>query len=468
MAQLKVMSALLSRLGLGIRAGLQFGGKRDLYSVFGYKNHLQYVDFLAKYVRQDIAARIIDAPVAAVWRFPPEISQNDELKEKWEPLVRKHKIWNNLERVDKLSSIGQFAVLLLGFDDGSNLELPVNSRSGSKLLYLQPYSEISTSIIEFDQDPTSPRYALPKKYEIDTVDPSKDSITGIITPPSQRGISTTKLRVHYSRILHVADTGLEDNVYGIPRLSKIYNLLDDLLKVSGGASETFWLVANRGLQANVDKDMDLDPADAKALSDELEEYQHQLRRVIRTRGVEVKSIGSDNPDPKGTFDMIISLLSGATGIPKRLLTGSEVGQLASQQDRANWSDRVAERRSNFAEPLVLRPLFEMLSNAGILPETEDLELKWPEAFRMNPLEEAQKSAQTARAVVNLSKQGTPSQVATVEESRVIVGLPEKPEMGTLEQPVIPDPSAGGPGGDDDDKDDIDEIPSQPVKDDEDE
>ena len=47
----RTLSALASRMGLASLAGLQFGGKRDLYGVFGYKNDVNSSDFLLKYIR---------------------------------------------------------------------------------------------------------------------------------------------------------------------------------------------------------------------------------------------------------------------------------------------------------------------------------------------------------------------------------------------------------------------------------
>ncbi len=122
--------------------------------------------------------------------------------------------------------------------------------------------------------------------------------------------------------------------------------------------------------------------------------------------------------------MLMGLLSGATGIPRRILLGSEAGQLASEQDRANWAERIEERRTSFAEPVILLPFIRKMQDAEVLPQTDDIEIEWPNAFHMSPLEENQAMAQKARAAVNLSKQndrGTP--VTTVEESREIIGLP---------------------------------------------
>src|SRR5690606_33041328 len=125
--------------------------------------------------------------------------------------------------------------------------------------------------------------------------------------------------VHASRVVHIAENCLENNVFGSPRIERVYNLLDDLLKVVGGSAETYWLTGNRGIHIDIDKDMEMDPTDEKNLTDEVEEYQHQQRRFIRTRGGKVTNLGTDVADPTGVFNVLIAMLSGATGIPKRIL-----------------------------------------------------------------------------------------------------------------------------------------------------
>ncbi len=439
-------SDLLRRFALSLLAGQRFGSLRDFYAVFGYESNPQYDHYLAKYIRQDVAARVIDAPAAAVWKSPPIITGGSDFTTKWDALVKKHRLWNMFERIDRLAGLGHYAVLLIGFDSQiSSLEFPVRKAKG--LLYLQPYSEKSASIREFNSDTRDPRYALPEMYAIKLVDPKRVVRSGSLDITAK---TTMELPVHHSRTLHVAEAALEDTIIGIPRMSKVFNILDDLMKTSGGAAETFWLVGNRGLHADIDKEMELGTGDTAALGDEIDEYQHQLRRVIRTRGVKITSLGSDTPDPSGVFNMLMGLLSGATGIPRRILLGSEAGQLASEQDRANWAERIEERRTSFAEPVVLLPFIRKMQDAEVLPLVDDIEIEWPNAFHMSPLEENQAMAQKARAAVNLSKQndrGTP--VTTVEESREIIGLPAEgaPEQVPQE---IPSPTDGKDDEDDED------------------
>lgn len=424
---------LLSRMGLAERAGIRFDGKRDYYAIFGWKKDLTCDDYIAKYRRQDIAAAIIDRPADATWQSPPEVSINGVVSEEWEELVKKYKIWNTFERVDRLAGLGQYAGLLIGFKDSSQMEGAVNNPS--ELLYIHPYRQTSLIVKKLVDDPKNERFGKPELYELKLPDQEVRQAAGAIT---QKSTQIQPIIVHWSRVIHVAEGILDDGIFGVPRLERCFNALDDLLKVSGGTAETYWLSARKGIQADVDKEMSINPEDLSALANEIEEYQHELRRVIRTRGVKINDLGGDTPDPKGTFGMLISMLSSASGIPQRVLLGSEAGALASTQDRANWAERIEERRTTFAEPMILNPFIERLQLTKLLPEGE-ITYKWPSAFRQNPLEAAQTMAQKARATTNFARQGKDGfPIVSREEARTFMELPEEvPEGHTMAE--IPKP-----------------------------
>lgn len=405
--------------------GLIGTSARNLYTTFGYTDNVQFEHRFRKYLRQDIAARIVDAPAAALWTNPPEIiSTSDSWNEAWGNLVARHDLYAAIEKADKLAGIGRFSILIIGFNDGNGLEMPVNTarlhKNEQKVLFLQVYSEQSVRIESFVRDSSSERFQKPEYY---TVQP--DAALAVGFDSKGRTGKLGSFRVHASRVIHIAENTLENDIYGSPRMERVYNVLDDLLKVVGGSAETFWLIANRGLHIDVDKEMELEGDDAAALSDEVDEYEAGLRRVIRTRGVTVKPLGSDRVDPTGVFKVIISCISGATGIPSRILIGSEAGQLASEQDRANWADRIDERRANFGNPVVLHQLIKRLTEVRYFEPEEliQITIAWPSAFKMSPLEASQTSAQHARSATNFAKaietmhtlnQGTPGSEGKVD------------------------------------------------------
>jgi hypothetical protein len=399
--------------------GTGFGGRRDYYEAFGWNPRPSLEDYLFKYLYQDIAQRIIEAPVRATWGDPPIVNSDAQFLTAWQNLVSRQRVWHNLMALDKLAGLGQYAAMVIGIDDGRSLETPVSPvrMAGSlrQVTYLQPYLQLSCRVQDYNQDPTSPRFGKPETYWIEPrqsefSQPLGSQLTagGVSTGRGYGQASPSQLlrqpfACHWSRLLHVADGVLENDVFGVPRLSPVYNLLDDLLKVVGGSSETYWLTANRGMQADVDKEMELNEEDAKNLEAEIEQFQHDLRRVIKTRGVKITNLGSDLANPSANFTVLISLIAATTGIPQRVLMGSEAGSLASTQDRANWATRISERIADFAEPCILVPFITQLIGMGVLPNPTQMSVTWPDAFKLSPLERGQTSAQMARSTANLTK-----------------------------------------------------------------
>jgi uncharacterized protein len=468
-----IMNAWFQRVRLWL-SGMQYNGARDMYAVLGYTRFLQQHDYVARYIRQDITQRIINQPVYSTWADAPQIIADPEFQAAWHemtnPTLSGINVWQQIIRLDKLAGLGQFAVLLFGFEgQGEDLSQPVRpprrlngngngsygngNGAGRKLLYLQPYAEAAVRVRKYDEDRSSPRFGLPLSYNIAPGRFRPEMRTGnagfTYTSEAGRGM----FEAHYTRVLHVAEGLLEDPVYGRSRLEVVTNLLDDMLKICGGSAEAFWLLANRGMQVDVDKEMDLSPEDAMNLQQEVEDYQHEIRRFIRTRGVKLNPLASKMTDPQGPFNVCLSLLSAATGIPQSILTGSARGEQVSQQDRAAWSERIAERVAEYAEPCILAPFIRTCVNGGVLPEPKQLEISWPEAFKLSPLERSQTSAQMARSAANLGKSqkfaqdtGNKKPLFTDQEARRMVSFENR--MPVFERSVggtgsLPGPDATG-------------------------
>lgn len=355
---LRIHSVLdtLGRSQLGSMLGFQMGGLRNLYDVFGWKRNLRFIDYYRKYRRHPIARRVVNSYPNALWADPPILAGDPTFTKAWQGILMDIPIFATIQKLDKLCRIGRYAILVVGLDDGGRMDTDARGAKAKKIIFLQPYSEQSVHIKSYVTNTNDPRYGQPLLY---TVYPGEFEA---LSDVGQRTVSMSlkSFDVHFSRVLHIAEGALESPIFGGSCLEPIYNDLDDLEKVSGGSAEVFWLNSNRGLHVDVDKEMELKGDDADALEEEIDEYSNNLRRVIRTRGVKISNLGTDFLDPTGPFNVPLTNVCTATGIPKSVLTGQESGQLASQQNRASWSDRCDERVAEYANPTVLIPLYGCL------------------------------------------------------------------------------------------------------------
>lgn len=403
-------SVLLQRMQFLHSAGLTFGGNRDVWGVLGYPQVLSTRAYVEKYLRGGIAGRIVDALPNATWRGTVEILEDrdphkdTEFEKAWKNLDSRFNLQSRLLRVDKLSQLSNYAVLLIGAPGNLEDELPKGKPE--QLMYFASYlggggpttlsnihrpgvsDDADITIYEYETDHTNERFGLPRLYQL-----RRGEHAGSIAGQS--------LAVHWSRIIHIADGCLFDDVFGPPSLERVWNLLEDLEKVTGGGAEAFWLRANQGLHLNIDKDMTVDDAKfaVNSLKEQAEDYKHQLTRWLRTRGVDANVLGSDVANFEAPADAIITQIAGSKAIPKRILTGSEMGELASSQDRDNWKDQVNGRQTQYAGPYIVRPLVDRLIKYGYLPTPIKgemaYEVVWPHIEVLTESEKAEGAAKWA-------------------------------------------------------------------------
>jgi len=389
--RIQVLSTLVRRMQLADKLSQQtYGGNRNLYQALGYPNTIDYGDYYVRYLRQDIAKAVIDRPVKATWKGSVYVIETDDDKEtplekQWGLLYKELRLKSKFVRLDKLTGLGRYGILLFGLDDVRNaaqFNSPVIGRR--RLLYVKPFGEGNVKISKYVSDTQDPRYGLPLTYSIDMVAPSGD---------------TTTVKVHYSRVLHVTDDLLESEYEGNPRLEVVFNRLMDLEKIVGGSSEMFWRGARPGYQSMIDKDYQLGTDTEDKLQDELDEYENNLRRVITVEGLKLEALAQQITDPSTHVDIQIQMISAVTGIPKRILTGSERGQLASTQDKEEWLGYIQARREDFAESRILRPFIDRMIEVGVLPKPAvDYSIKWEDLFSISDKDKAEVGKTRATAL----------------------------------------------------------------------
>ena len=417
LGQLRILSETLSRSRLASLMGISFSGARDLYEVLGYKRELQFTDYYGLFKRGRLGKRIINAPVQSTWHggvsvFEDKESEETAFEKAWKALNEKCKLISKLQKLDSLAGIGRFAVLFMGFTDSLN---PAQPLEGAKqLLYVQPYHEGNVTISEWETDVTNERYGLPTIYSL------KFSVSG-------SAVSTKEVQVHHTRILHIAEGTLENEIYGTPRLEDVFNGVSDLEKIAGGSAEMFWQGALGGKAFSAKEGATLDPQSRADMQVEMDEFIHGLRRYMRLQNVDVQDLAPSLTDPSNYISVQLDLISGATGIPKRILIGSERGELASSQDETNWLSRIKERRVQYAEPQIIKPFIDRLIIVGALPEPKDnYQVDWPDLWSASAKEKAEVAKITTEAFSSYMNAPGIDQVMPIEfYLEEIVGLTEE-------------------------------------------
>lgn len=334
-------------------------------------------------------------------------------------------IWEHLKRADMLSGIGHFGCLLMGFNDGLQLWQPLDKvppdgfsknitgvdTSGSKdantleakktqevaygsvtgavgtdaqytggqynpanpmapmqgdknskltLIFLRAFDESLVQIVQYEADISNPRFGQPIMYLITLNDP-REQHTGV-------GLPLATVRVHWSRVIHLADNLGSSEIFGVPRMRPVFNRLLDLMKLYGGSAEMYWRGAFPGLSIETHPQLGGDVIiDAEKTRSMMERYENTLQRYIQLSGMTAKSLAPQVVDPTPQIDTQLQAICILIGIPLRIFMGSERGELASSQDDDTWNGRVNERQNNYLTPRVIVPFVDRLILIGVLP-----------------------------------------------------------------------------------------------------
>lgn len=361
-------------------------GPRDIDAECGYPAWLTPDHYRVMYDREGVAKRVVECEPKESWKKDPELYEDEDpgqdtpFETAWKAFNKKFNMWHFLRRIDILSGVGQFGILLLGLDDGLDLRDPIEGVNDDgtyddgldmKLLYLRAFSEEVVFVKTRETDVTSPRYGLPTRYTIQFRDfPNWGIQAGEIIARD----------VHWSRCIHVADNRKMSELYGVPRMQPVYNRLYDLRKVYASSGEGFWKGAFPGISFEVNPDI-ADQGieiDKEGIRKEFADYQNGLQRYLAVTGVTAKSLQPQVTDPTPTTKNLLQAISVALDIPWRVLFGSEEAKLAADSDTTKWNETMKDRQTKYITPMIIRPTIDRFIGLGILPKPKDYEVDWPD------------------------------------------------------------------------------------------
>jgi hypothetical protein len=385
--------------------GQSADGERDIYAACKVKRSLGWSDFWSQYKRIGYA-RAVNLVARSCWRDgaslfegplivdgerqDPKPVMEEEMKK-----LRKQGIYRGLEKADTLNRIGSFSILFVGVPGGKANEPVQNENGRIEDVYFSAYSQQSVTINKYDDNPESPRYGLPVEY---TITPGKQ-----VNNQSGCTSTTTDTRktfnAHWTRVVHLAEGALDNEIEGLSALEPIYDALNNLQKTSFSASESFWrncmtkfvtLYENDGKKLTDTQKDTLDTA-AKAFANE----QQQFYNVKGAK--DVKFSDTNVPDPQSSVDTLLKEISAATGIPIRILTGEGAGQLAGNEDKASFNQLISDRQQQWCN-LWLSSTLDILTAAGVIGEVpEDTFFHWPAPKAMDEETESKVRLNNANA-----------------------------------------------------------------------
>ena len=150
--------------------------------------------------------------------------------------------------------------------------------------------------------------------------------------------------------------------------------------ISAASTEGYWRGGFAGLVAEIDKDADYGPDEREAFAKDMKRYIDGFQKTLIAQGGTFKFPQASVLQPTAFLDAQYDIVAADTQIPKRILTGSELAEVASTQDAGNWNNVVDDRRINYCEPDILRAFIDTQIEIGALPHPKNGEyvIDWPD------------------------------------------------------------------------------------------
>lgn len=428
-----------ARMGL-LNPSMGLDAKRDAaWCEYGFKENLEFSDFYKLYRRGGISHGAVEKLIGNCWKTDPWVIEGDEQDEArdetpWERRLKPimtAKFWRHFAEADRRRLVGRFSGLILRVRDSQTWDRPVKGKPA--LAGVIPAWASSLKPVDFDTEPNSDRYDLPKYWQYTQINPDGGA---------------SQVKIHYDRIIILGDWTAD----AIGFLEPAFNAFVSLEKVEGGSGESFLKNASRQVSVNFDKGVDFNNlasmygVSVTELQEKFNEAAREINRgndqMLITQGATVAPLVSAVADPKPTYDVNLQTAAAAVDIPTKILVGMQTGERASSEDQKYMNARCQSRRARDLS-FEIHDLVEHLMRIRVVERVAEFAVMWDD------LTDATQADKLANAKlmsdINTAAMATGEQVFRTDEIRSAAGY---------DADDAPDPL----GEDDEDEDDEDPAP----------
>lgn len=405
----------------------------DIDNECRYPTELNVEHYYQMYKREGVPRRVVGVFPEACWEMEPEIFETEDLKDEtefeaaWKEMDESLHILTHLETLDEVSGIGSFGILLLGFGDGKALSEPVGLKAdGTKdgrtskveLKYVRALSQKCVKVSKVETNPGNPRFGQPIEYMVTFADPESVNMEGVI-----EGAKVKDQKVHWSRVIHVAEKCVDSLFLGTPRLEAIFNRAFDIRKILGANGQGYWQTGFPGFSIETQSGIEAPDFDKEVTKEEVAKFLSSQQRALLLEGLTARPLNIGITDPKPHYETHLADICIAINVPMRIFKGSEEAKLASSQDQRTWNKRVKKRNDRHVTPNILKAFFERMFLVGALPRPKNLFIEWPDLNAPTENDRATTATKIVEALVKYISGNVSSLMGPKEFLHLVMGFP---------------------------------------------
>jgi hypothetical protein len=363
-----------------LMAGMGIDNKRPAaWTEYGYPQTVGFEQLRAAYERSGAGQGAVHRLLDKCWQSMPRIKQPKADKETpWEAklsaALKKINGFGKLRDFDRRNMVGRYAGLIYRVRDGKPVREPMDT--AVELVDILPVYEDQLRVTAWDSDLNSENFGKPTMWQYRMRRPD-----GV----DRQGAPDKWEDIHPSRVQILAEGSVGDFFDGVPLLLAGFNALVDLEKIAGGSGESFLKNSSRALVFQYDpaaspQALQSQDGNAGKTVREIHEEQTQalnrsIDKAIVLQGAEAKTLQTAVADPEPSFRVAANLFSASVQIPFTVMFGQQTGRLASDEDKTDFNNRAASRRTNTLTP-ALTEFVQRMQAAGIF-EAGEFEIEWP-------------------------------------------------------------------------------------------
>lgn len=413
-----------------------------LYSEFGYKKTLTFMDFYDKYRRQGIMGGTIDAFNAKAFESNPCIIEGaEENKNKKETiterefakLAKRTNLWGIYLDACVRRSVGSYSAIIMQIKDNRRWDEAADNVKPEDIVKFIPCWQNQIQVSQYDQDEQSETYGEPVLWsyrEIDFNAVAKEA-------PEPSGSKT----IHASRVIYFGDVYQNGTspVLGNLMLQKGFNDGATLEKIIGAGGEGAYKNAARHIATTFDKDTDYNKI-ADMLGVPIEDLADELDQITRdvnynfdaglfgTASYQVLS--ASLPDMRDTYDNALASFAASFNLPSSWVAGAQTGERASTENEKQVAKRITSYREVTLEP----EIYKMLNHFGDIGMWQGVEWSIDWASLLEP--SIAEKLENAKLLAEIN--GPAGDTFTISEIRVMAGFEAEPELTPEERRLLKD------------------------------
>lgn len=363
---------------------------------YGWPDQIDFFMHWNMFRRNGYAFAGVTLPVEMCWLTKPWVQQNDNedsdektpYEKQFDIEAKRVGLWRVLKDGDMMQRVGRYSALYMTVADGNRPDQPLSGRT-NRVTSIKPLFEGQIEPTKWERNRASSRYGLPTHYTL---------IEGGIgnRDPYAEDSGT----IHHSRVIILSEDALGSEIYGIPCLEPGYNALLNLQKIQGAGGEGFWRQAAQRfvLEATSDEASDYDSEELESLSKMVADMFAGLDAIPSLNGYKVVPLNTQISNPKEFLEANLSEFAASLkGIPRKLISGTQTGVKAADEDTQGFMRLMQSRRDNAICEMGQRVIDWYNTWTKIRYPESGASLKWDDLTaptQMDRLELAYKMAQT--------------------------------------------------------------------------